>query len=331
MIKYATRFISSYYNRHLKRVWSYKFRKKSSDFPSVIQIQTINDCNGSCSMCPNSQIKNKNIESISNDLFQKIISEIINESKSTPLVLLYLQNEPLMDENIFKKIQIINNISSRRIHIGFLTNGSLLSDEKIKKLEEHKELFVSVSIDALSKVTYDKIRGNLNFDEVQNNLKKLLNSNFNKNNIAIEFTVQKNNIHEYKNFKKFWRKKTGGLLVNYLTNRSGDLDNYEELYSPKNNYQLTERIKINIMKRMLGFCPLPFTSFNILSNGDVIVCREDWTKKIVLGNVKKSSIKDIWNNEKYNEIRQKISNKKYNEIDLCKNCSRWKNGYFQIF
>lgn len=331
MLRYGSRFISSYHSRHLMGVWGYKFRKKSNSFPSVIQIQSINDCNGSCPMCPNSQIRNKTIEPMSDKLFEKIISEILKESKSAPMILLYLQNEPLMDENIFKKIQLIKNRIKTKAHVGFLTNGSLFTIEKLKKLEKQKKVFISFSLDALTKETYSIIRNNLNFEDVLKNLDNVLNSKYDSNNIAVEFTVQKNNIHEFKDFKKFWRKKTGGLLINYLTNRSGDLANYDALYSPKNTYSTTERFKLDLMKKITDFCPLPFTSFNILSNGDVILCREDWTKKMILGNINKSSIKDIWNNEKYQEIRHQIYDKKYNEIILCKNCSRWKNGYFQVF
>lgn len=331
MIRYGSRFIFFYHTRHLMRVWEYKIKKKSNSFPSVIQIQSINDCNGSCSMCPNSQIHNKTIEPMTDKLFEKIISEILNESKVTPLILLYLQNEPLMDKNIFKKIQLIKNQSKGKVHVGFLTNGNLFNEEKLKELENLKKVFISFSLDAFTKGTYNKIRNSFNFENVLGNINKILNSKYDSDNVVVEFTVQKNNIFEFKDFKKFWGKKTGGLLINYLTNRSGDLSNYNDLYSPENNYSTIERFKFYIMRNIMNFCPLPFTSFYILSNGDVILCREDWTKKLILGNVNESSIKEIWNNEKYQEIRNLIYNKRYNEISLCRKCSRWRNGYFQVF
>ena len=90
----------SRYNRLVIRS---NLTKKALDFPIEIQIQTINACNGSCLMCPNSQIKKQKIETMSEELFNKIIREIIGENSRLRYVDLYLQNEPLMDKDIFKK------------------------------------------------------------------------------------------------------------------------------------------------------------------------------------------------------------------------------------
>lgn len=331
MIRYGSRFVFLYNSKHLRRVWEYKIAKKSTSFPSVIQIQSINDCNGSCSMCPNSQIDKKKVKPMTNRLFKKIIYEILDESKSYPLILLYLQNEPLMDNDIFSKIRFIQSKIGNNIHVGFLTNGSLFDKQNIKKIERMNRFFISISLDALTKETYNKIRNGLDFEHVLNNVNDLLKSKFDKKNVVLEFAVQKNNISELNNFKKFWRYKAGGLLINYLTNRSGDLSNYENLFTPENYYSIIERTRLKIFKHLMDFCPLPFTSFYILNDGDVILCREDWKRKLVLGNVNDNSIKEIWNSEKLNKIREIIYKKRYDEINLCSNCSVWENGFFQVF
>jgi hypothetical protein len=55
----------------LNRIWrilDFRIRKKARPFPLVFQIQTIDLCNGSCIMCPRSNIKDKKSISMSNEL-----------------------------------------------------------------------------------------------------------------------------------------------------------------------------------------------------------------------------------------------------------------------
>jgi radical SAM protein with 4Fe4S-binding SPASM domain len=63
-------------------------------------------------------------------------------------------------------------------------------------------------------------------------------------------------------------------------------------------------------------------TFNILSNGDVILCCENYSKKIILGNVEKSSIKEIWDSKKYQNIRNLIYKKKFEKIPPCVGCEK---------
>ena len=66
------------------------------------------------------------------------------------------------------------------------------------------------------------------------------------------------------------------------------------------------------------------TVFNILYNGDVIMCCNDYTKKIILGNVKDESIKEIWNSKKYQSIREFVFDKDFEKITACSTCTKIK-------
>ena len=68
-------------------------------------------------------------------------------------------------------------------------------------------------------------------------------------------------------------------------------------------------------------CYEPFYHLNILFNGDVILYYHDWHRATVIGNVRKSSLKEIWNSQKLNDIRRLILRKKYAQIVSCRNCS----------
>lgn len=307
-----------------KRELEYSIKKKPHPFPSMFQIQTINLCNGSCAMCPYTKNKENTPTSMSDDLFEKIIQEIVNESKST-FIHLYLQNEPLMDANIFKKIQLIKKLSKGTITTAFITNGSLFTDEKIKELEESENDLVIFSLDAFKKETYEKIRKGLNFDKILNNLEKILKSRY-KKGIFVEFVVQKDNLEEFNSFKKFWKKKHVPIVVNLINNRAGEVDNFDNFCLDKSSLSFLQRFGIKFYKKIVKCCPMVLSSFNILSNGDVILCCNDYSKKFILGNLSNSSIKEIWNGQKYQDIRQLFCRGEYKKIPVCRNCYDWENN-----
>jgi radical SAM protein with 4Fe4S-binding SPASM domain len=45
-------------------------------------------------------------------------------------------------------------------------------------------------------------------------------------------------------------------------------------------------------------------SLTIKSNGEVVMCMEDFNNEIVLGDARRESLYDIWNGERYKKFRQ---------------------------
>ena len=87
---------------HQKRTFEYNIKRKAKSFPSIFQIQTINRCNAACEMCPISKKSNIKPEGMPAKLYEKIIKEISQVHLTFTTVYPYLQNEPLMDTDIFK-------------------------------------------------------------------------------------------------------------------------------------------------------------------------------------------------------------------------------------
>ncbi|MEW6097350.1 MAG: SPASM domain-containing protein [bacterium] len=48
-------------------------------------------------------------------------------------------------------------------------------------------------------------------------------------------------------------------------------------------------------------------------NGDVPICCKDFHAKLIMGNVAKNTIKEIWHGEKFQQIRQIHLEGKYNK------------------
>ena len=54
-------------------------------------------------------------------------------------------------------------------------------------------------------------------------------------------------------------------------------------------------------------------------DGDVLLCNHDWHKKMILGNINKESILDIWNNNVYESTRKFLS-QGYRKESPCREC-----------
>ena len=64
-------------------------------------------------------------------------------------------------------------------------------------------------------------------------------------------------------------------------------------------------------------------------NGEVAICNHDWQRPQFIGNVKQSSLQDIWNSTFYQEIRKKHLEGRVENFSPCNFCSHWKTYYKQ--
>ncbi len=330
-MKYAKKFIADYNLKHFVSVVGYRCRKNVRPFPPILQIQTSNSCNSSCQMCPNTRNKNRPKELMEDEVFQRIILEVEREARKKTLILLYLQNEPLTDSRLWEKVRFVQDHNNGNLSVGILTNGSLLTKDTLEKVIQSRIDFISISLDAYSKQTYEKIRTGLDFNTVQKNLEELLQSKFDNTHVAVEYVLQKSNVSEFEAFKRYWSSRVGAVMVNHLSNRSGQLPDYEELSANRSRFGVWDRFQYGMVRHLVTICPKPYVAFHITSNGDVLLCTEDYARKMIVGNIKTASIKEIWNSEKYNKLRKQIGQKQYKNIDLCKDCSLWRQRVLHWF
>lgn len=87
-----------------------------------------------------------------------------------------------------------------------------------------------------------------------------------------------------------------------IVNRGGAIDNTKYKHSRKNK----------ICEGLRG----PF----ITEDGDMVLCCNDYFRTHIMGNVKGSSIIDIWNSDKYKEIRKDLFITKQPKLSICKKC-----------
>ncbi|MFC1967950.1 radical SAM/SPASM domain-containing protein [Chloroflexota bacterium] len=297
---------------------------KCLNVPLVLQLQTQSFRNGRCTICPypiSSQVLSNG--TMERELFERIASELASEKQASMLVF-GLHNEPLLDRRLFDWVEHIKARSPETFCI-VVTNGELLDRFGLVEMLQPGLDQLIISINAYTREVYQSINAGLNFDIVIKNIQYLVSDRDMKPKVQLRFALSAKNAHEVKTAVDYWKTQGVRTKVRGITNRAGSLENFEGLRVGDNEYagKVPWTVWHRLMSTARGFtgCDLPFYQMNILFNGDIIVCPHDWNRTTVVGNVKTSSLREIWNSERMNEIRQLILRKRYEMINSCRECS----------
>ncbi len=307
------------FNRLLLAESYYRKRTRSRGFPLRLNIESTNRCNLKCKMCPHGLggIK-RPIGSMTLPLFKKIVDE---SKKKTEFIYLHLFGEPLLNKNI---CNFIEYCTENDILTGMASNGCFLTKEISEKLINTGLNFLILSLDGLSKESYENIRIGANFDVVYSNIRSFIKKKDEKKSkipyTVIQMIEMKENSDQAHSFNEMWRGlRTTIPYVKQCADWGGQV---EKLPAILHRYPPTEK---------RAHCGSLWTELTILWDGSVVPCCVDFDKKYVLGNVTERSLSEIWNGHSMQELRKKLINGKHNEIALCKNCDSYSFGLKKIF
>ena len=279
-------------------------------FPKIIELQTQSFCNGKCVVCP---YKDLNIKPYRMD--DKILSKLLNEIKihkgDVERVIPYLNNEPSFDNrmlNILRElkesdftVEVSTNISNWKLEdLDAIVNEGLIQDFRISFFGHTKEL-------------YESLMTGLKFEDNVEKVKYLLDLNKKNNNkLDIEIIVvllPTLNVEEIK-------KGLDQLFDNPKVHFFGFLDRCGKVKIMQNKLVKTDSMEV------IG-CSLnrPYERCCIYSNGNVVLCSQDWEQEVVLGNINNNTIEEVWNSERAKHIRRIILNQeKCPKNFLCSKC-----------
>lgn len=297
-----------------------ELEKIRSKKPVIYNIETSNACNMRCEMCPRTTMMTRQVSTMDMPTFKKIIDQIEPFSEAQwqeweefaannygikkddmsenhfflyiiPKVLvLHGYGDPLLDRYMPERIKLLTegNIPSY-----FSCNPANIDIEKSEEMFKNGLGYIKYSIESVDDSRHQEVRGDRsNFSESYNKILKLLEIiKANKYRVKVIITML--------NLNKPWQEEEFQKLQKVFK----DKDVYVYLKSQdqqwyKNNRQQTKSI------HWLEFCQFPWSSMTIKSNGEAVECVEDYNNEIILGDVKKEPLRDIWNGEKYFKFRK---------------------------
>jgi len=292
-------------------------------FPAALQVQTINRCNAKCGMCPYPYtIHLQPRESMDDALYSKIVAECAAEPDLQEFVPMS-KNEPLLDPKLEARIAEFKAVAAPHQMVEIVTNGSALTPARFSRLVKSGVDLISISLSAYTEETYKKVMQGLSWPQVMKNLEALVSADTSHVNLFFRYIQQRDNQAEFPTFRKHWYRRGFNIFSFAINNRSGTVKDYERLSMVKSFF--VQRLQKVMGRKYFRVCPYAFSLMHVLQNGDVPLCANDWANREVLGNVRQTSLREIYNSPRLQEIRDLMRQGRYEEIAPCKDCSFWKD------
>ena len=298
--------------------------------PMCISIEPSNLCNFKCSMCyhGNNEYAEaaKPLRNMDMDCFYKVLDDIkimVDEAgQKIKVIKMYSLGEPLIHPHI---CQMIKEIKSAEVceEIEITTNGSLLTNELAMKMVEYGLDTLRVSIYSIydeknkditkSKISVSSIRENIKF------LRKYRDF-MNSDKPTIIAKMFESYSSENEEFNDLYKEIADQVMIDEpFQLNSVENDIFDNLYHEK--AQLAkEKYKEDNLYSNRKACRYPFTHMTVRNDGTVVVCCSDWLKELKIGDIRKNSLKEIWESKTLYNLRCEMINMKGANINACKNC-----------
>ena len=293
--------------------------------PYVIFVDTCDACNFKCAFCPTSDSKlmksvNRPLRVMKIELFKKLVNDMLEFPEKVKTLRMYKDGEPLLNKKISEMIEYAKSKNCCE-KIDITTNASLLTENKGKELVEAGLDRINISIEGVNKEQYKNFSDvDIEFERVFENVK-----NFHKNKKNCEMLVKINgDTLSEKDLLKFFK-----IFGNYT-----DLIHVERILDCWPNFSFRGNLKSNKnlgiwgeeVEKELDVCPYPFYSISLNSNGTMSLCFLDWAHKLVVGDLNKESLKEIWNGKNLKNYRMMFLKGNRKEHDVCGKCGQMSHG-----
>lgn len=270
-----------------------------------LRLEVTTKCNYNCIICPREKLTRKK-ETMSFELFRYIFDKINSETSQYDTLTFPGLGEPLLDETLDDKITYAKK---HGYTVLILTNGSLLTPERFKRLEDIGLDSVRVSIYGDSPESYNAIHGTKNtdlFQKVKKNLTEISRIK-NKTSLLITYNVVDGyNDSELESWIEYWKDKVDLL----------------EVWRPHN--WVDGRVYRVIQEEKLKTCGRPWnTPLQIQVDGTVNMCCFDFDGKLLLGDLKTQTLKEIFESSMFKKILKHHTTGRFGGSRLiCENCDQ---------
>jgi len=270
------------------------------EFPTYVTVEATNKCNFSCKHCPRT-VADRPLGSMEVELFEKIVREV-SQHKSVRLLKFVGSGEPAIHPR-FRELMAL--IAHRATPTMVYTNGSLL------QLFPHREILgwgldtVVVSVDGLDADSHERFKIGSNYASLRRHVMDFYqcrkSSGCRTPIIEIRHVIVPNEtVTQLLQFRKTWRETADTVKFGYFFPAT-------KLYE----FEDPSRPKCRGIRR----------EFAIQWDGRVPLCfgyRRDY-----LGNVRHSTISELWRHPKIEFLRQCHERRDLVQVPICMKCRNY--------
>ena len=279
---------------------------KRHSFPQNVIAEVVSICNLRCPICPQKTLKRKH-QSMSMDIWEKIVDEIKAESPETGLWPALMGEPTLLGEELLKMFTYAVK-SGVKVHLN--TNGNF-EKEFLSSILETGISSIYFSLDAVYQSTYDKIRRGGDINLVEDNVKLAVLNKKPHQKIFVQFVVTEQNKNEVDNFKEFWEEFDVIVKIKPFLNWGKDSIG-----------------KINPGIDRIP-CPWLLRHALIISDGRMVQCDSDYDGVYSPGDLNTQTIKEVWSGE-LAKRRERHWNCDF-DFQPCRDCQDWSSGRAEFY
>ena len=269
--------------------------EQAPTLPEIVQIESTNICNAKCVFCPRDDMhRDQGIMDMA--LFQKIADECA--ALNITHMRMHNYGEAFADRLLVDKVRYAKSIGIREV--GLISNGSLITERAARGMVDAGLDAINISVDAAGKEVFERTRLNLEYDTVINNIRTLARLRKERGRthpkLILSFVRQDNSADEQA-FIDEWSKVADKVHITDLHNWAGTLNAKSDVQYP---------------------CYRLWLTFTVLWDGRVSLCCADFDGRNVLGDLRTSTIQEIWNSPLYRAARRQ--HLETGGPEICRSC-----------
>ena len=265
-------------------------------FPDRVYVESTNVCNLDCIMCPTGlHIDTRPKGYMEWELYTAIVDEIAPFAEA---VVLHSWGEPLLHPRI---IEMIEYAKARGLWVELSTNATRLDEAMARRVLSSGLDRIYLSMDGLTKETYERVRVKGNFETVLGNIERFLNL---KHELGsdIEADVQIVRLSEtdaeVEEFVERWRHSRADVVnIKELDTWGGQIDEVSAL-SVEDGDGAADAGEVRAP------CPNLWYHCHIHWDGVVVSCSRDYDAVTPLGNVRNGGVLKTWHGARMRQMRQ---------------------------
>jgi radical SAM protein with 4Fe4S-binding SPASM domain len=262
------------------------------------------------------------------DLFKKVIDDLKEFDKPIKVLRMYKEGEPLLNRSFVEMIRY-TKISKHVDYIDTTTNGLLLNPELSKKILDAGLDKINISVNGMSNKQFMELADiKVDFDKYVDNIRNLYDireTNGYKCEICIKIAGDFLTEEEKTRFYDIFGDYTDRINIENSVNCWPNFNIEEKFKSIDKNFKISQTMGIYnqpIDGSEVIVCPYLFYSTSINSDGTISACFLDWKHKLIIGDIKKQSLKEIWNENLLYNLQIQNLNGKRKDNSICKNCGQ---------
>lgn len=287
--------------------------------PRVLRIEITNHCNLQCIICDRSAMSRCK-KQMDWPLFERVCRDAIEFG--IPQIGLNRFGEPMLHPRLPEMIAFakINGAHC----VDFTTNGTLLDEDNIHRILEAGLDQIAVSIDGFDQSTYERIRRGASYAQVVAGVHSLLEIREKlkaATKVQLNFVCTKETIKEARAFYRYWRKQVDSFF-----------------FIPFMGYAGVQGMSPMARPRYRTKCYMLW--YMIVSSVDGqagVCCQGDPNHELDIGDLKKRTLRDVWNGPEARRIRRIHFERAWKELPVCASCdmtypyTRWMQHYLDIY